>query len=44
VNPEVARELKSKDGSLIREIEALTHKDLVIKSDSSVHQERFEIF
>ena len=44
VNPEVAQELKSKDGSLIREIEALTHKNLVIKSDPTVHQERFEIF
>ena len=44
VNPEVAQELKSKDGSLIREIEALTHKNLVIKSDPTIHQERFEIF
>jgi len=25
-------------------LEALTRKDIVIKSDSSVHQERFEIF
>ena len=44
VNPEVAHELKSKDGSLVREIEALTHKNLVIKSDPNIHQERFEIF
>jgi len=44
VNPEVAQELKSKDGSLIREIEALTHKNLIIKSDPTIHQERFEIF
>jgi len=44
VNPEVAHELKSKDGSLVREIETLTHKDLVIKSDPTIHQERFEIF
>jgi Rne/Rng family ribonuclease len=44
VNPEVAQELKSKDGTLIREIEALTHKNLVIKSDPAIHQERFEIF
>ncbi|HET9179723.1 MAG TPA: Rne/Rng family ribonuclease [Terriglobia bacterium] len=44
VNPEVAKELKSKDGTFIREIEALTHKNLVIKSDPAIHQERFEIF
>jgi ribonuclease G len=44
VSPGVAQELKSKDGSIIREIEALTHKNLVIKSDPSIHQERFEIF
>jgi ribonuclease G len=44
VNPEVARALKSREGLLTGEIERLTGKDLVIKSDSSVHQERFEIF
>jgi ribonuclease G len=44
VNPEVAQELKSKDGAFIREIENLTHKNLVIKSDPTIHQERFEIF
>ncbi|HEX5412083.1 MAG TPA: Rne/Rng family ribonuclease [Terriglobia bacterium] len=44
VNPEVAKELKSKDGNFVREVEALTHKNLVIKSDPAIHQERFEIF
>ncbi|HKT10968.1 MAG TPA: Rne/Rng family ribonuclease [Terriglobia bacterium] len=44
VNPEVAQELKSKEGTFVQEIEALTHKNLVIKSDPSIHQERFEIF
>jgi len=44
VNPEVAQALKSKDGTLVTEIEALTHKNLVIKSDPNIHQERFEIF
>jgi len=44
VNPEVAKELKAKDGTFIREIEGLTHKNLVIKSDPAIHQERFEIF
>jgi Rne/Rng family ribonuclease len=44
VSPEVARVLKSRDGVLISEIESMTHKDVVIKSDPAVHQERFEIF
>jgi len=44
VNPEVAQSLKSKDGTLIAEIEALTHKDIIVKSDPTIHQERFEIF
>jgi ribonuclease G len=44
VNPEVARVLRSREGMLMAEIEKLTGKDVVIKSDSSVHQERFEIF
>ncbi len=44
VNPEVAQYLKSKDGKLISEIEMLTHKDVIVKSDPTIHQERFEIF
>ncbi len=44
VNPEVAHELKSKEGSMVREIETLTHKNLIVKSDPNIHQERFEIF
>ena len=44
VNPEVAHELKSKEGMLIAEIEVLTHKDVIVKSDPTIHQERFEIF
>jgi ribonuclease G len=44
VNPAVAHALKSRDGVLISEIESLTHKEVVIKSDPAVHQERFEIF
>ena len=44
VNPEVAHELKSREESLVREIETLTHKNLVVKSDPTIHQERFEIF
>jgi len=44
VNPEVAKALKSRDGRFISELESLTHKDVVVRSDSTVHQERFEIF
>jgi ribonuclease G len=44
VNPEVARALKSREGSLTAELESLTGKDVVIKGDPTVHQERFEIF
>jgi ribonuclease G len=44
VNPEVAQSLKSRQGALISQIESLTHKDLIIKGDPAVHQERFEIF
>ena len=44
VNPDVAHALKSNDGTMISEIETLTRKDVIIKSDPSIHQERFEIF
>ncbi len=44
VHPSVAASLKSRDGVLISEIEAATRKEIVIKSDPEVHQERFEIF
>jgi len=44
VHPEVARALKSRDGIVLSELEAITKKDVIIKSDPSVHQERFEIY
>ena len=44
VNPEVAKALKSRDGALLSELESLTQKDVIIKSDPAVDQERFEIF
>jgi ribonuclease G len=44
VNPEVAQVLKSRQGVLLSEIESLTKKDVIIKSDPAVHQERFEIY
>ncbi len=44
VHPDVARALKSRDSVLLSEIETATHKEIVIKSDSNVQQERYEIF
>jgi len=44
VNPEVAKMLKSRDGVLLAELETLTQKDVIVKSDAAVEQERFEIF
>jgi len=44
VNPEVAKALKSREGVMISELESMTHKDVIIKSDPVVPQERFEIF
>ena len=44
VNPEVAKALKSREGAMISELESLTRKDIIIKGDPSVHQERFEIY
>ncbi|HEV2417661.1 MAG TPA: Rne/Rng family ribonuclease [Terriglobia bacterium] len=44
VNPQVAANLKSKDGILLSEIEASSRKEVIIKSDPTVPQERFEIF
>jgi ribonuclease G len=44
VHPDVAHAFKSRQSALLSEIEALTHKDVIIKGDASVHQERFEIY
>ena len=44
VNPEVARALKSREGVLLSELESLTRRDIVVRSDATVQQERFEIY
>jgi ribonuclease G len=44
VNPEVARALKSREGLVLGELESLLHKNVIVKSDEAVHQERFEIY
>lgn len=42
-HPEVAKHLKARNGVLISEMENIAHKDVVVKSDPSMHQEQFEI-
>jgi len=44
VNPEVAKVLKSGEFVSLTEIEEWTKKDVVVKSDSMLHEEHFDIF
>ncbi len=44
VNPEVAKALKAREGMILSELEALTHKNFIVKGDPAIHQERFEIY
>ena len=43
VNPEVAKTLKTNNGKLLAEMEELTKKSVIVKSDPSLHQEQFDI-
>jgi len=43
VNPEVAKVLKSSNGRLLGEMEELTKKTVIVKSDPALHQEQFDI-
>jgi Rne/Rng family ribonuclease len=43
VNPEVAKALKSNNGKLLLEMEELTKKTVIVKSDPALHQEQFDI-
>ena len=43
VNPEVAKALKANNGKLISEMEDLTGKTILVKSDPMLHQENFDI-
>jgi Rne/Rng family ribonuclease len=43
VNPEVAKELKANNARLLNEMEELTKRTIIVKSDPSVHQEQFDI-
>ncbi len=43
VNPEVAKALKATNGRLLAEMEELTKKSVIVKSDPALHQEQFDI-
>jgi Rne/Rng family ribonuclease len=43
VNPDVAKELKGNNGRLLNEIEELTKRTIIVKSDPALHQEQFDI-
>ena len=43
VNPEVAKALKTDNARLLNEMEELTKKTIIVKSDPALHQEQFDI-
>jgi ribonuclease G len=43
VNPDVAKELKTNNGRLLNEMEELTKRTIIVKSDPALHQEQFDI-
>ena len=43
VNPEVAKALKSNSGRALMEMEEVTKKTVIVKSDPALHQEQFDI-
>jgi Rne/Rng family ribonuclease len=43
VHPDVAKELKSNNGRLLNEMEELTKRTIIVKSDPAVHQQQFDI-
>jgi ribonuclease G len=43
VNPEVAKALKTGNGKWLNELEELTKKTVIVKSDPALHQEQFDI-
>jgi Rne/Rng family ribonuclease len=43
VNPEVAKVLKANNAKLLGEMEELTKKTIIVKSDPALHQEQFDI-
>jgi ribonuclease G len=43
VNPEVAKVLKASNARWLNEMEELTKKTVIVKSDPALHQEQFDI-
>ncbi|HEY1801850.1 MAG TPA: Rne/Rng family ribonuclease [Terriglobales bacterium] len=43
VNPEVGKFLKSTNGRLLNEMEEMTKRTVIVKSDPALHQEQFDI-
>ena len=43
VHPDVAKELKSGNARLLNEMEEMTKRTIIVKSDPAVHQEQFDI-
>jgi ribonuclease G len=43
VNPEVAKVMKANNGKLLAEMEEMTKKSVIVKSDPALHQEQFDI-
>jgi ribonuclease G len=43
VHPEVAKALKANNAHLLNEMEELTKKTIIVKSDPALHQEQFDI-
>jgi len=43
VNPEIAKVLKANNGRFLTEMEELTKRTVIVKSDPALHQEQFDI-
>jgi len=43
VNPDVAKELKANNARLLNEMEEMTKRTIIVKSDPALHQEQFDI-
>jgi len=44
VNPEIAKALKTRESSLIEELEQVTRKSVIIQSDPTLHWEQYDIY
>ncbi len=44
VNPEIAKSLKTRESSLIEELEQATRKSVIIQSDPTLHWEQYDIY